>query len=396
MERTKRTHRAWTSAAALLLGALAGAAGAATLPLKLNFQGRLIDPSTSVPKDGTFAMTFRVYAAPTGGTALYTETQSNVGVSNGVFSVQLGSAAALSPDLFAGASAYLSVQVSPDAEMTPRQQLVMSPYAMTAAQLVGNGSIRVRAGDVAYSTFTSGGNLLVLAGVSATTGTFTATGAAVYSVSASSGLLSSAGTVRVLGTGGVHADYGVKAGSVTTLSYIEAAAPGSAPAVAPTNTLRAYYDSTLEAWRVSVNGRAYSVLGRTMLPMWNTNQVAAVANQGQNLLLALTEFDSATQGTRMQIDCDDLPAQLAIRYNFRSLANTSLTIGISVRDVTNTSNILASASQATNATQNWIGQGSFSAKPGWCTGTQTVAIYTDGGNGAWDAIFKNITLMGKP
>lgn len=381
--------------AALLL-LLAAAATAANSPLKLNFQGRLIDPATNVPKDGTFSMTFRVYAAPTGGTALFTETQSAVSVSNGVFSVQLGSAAALSPDLFAGASAYLSVQVSPDAEMTPRQQLVMSPYAMTAAQLVGPGDVRVRAGDAAYSTFTSAGNLLLQAGVSATTGAFTASGNGIYSVSAASGILSSAGTVRVLGAGGVNADYGVRAGSVTTASFLQSGTPAAAPAVSPSGSQRAYYDATLDAWLVSVNGRAYTPLGSLSQTLWNTNATAGVANQGLNLPTALTELDGPTQGTRMQIDCDSLPAQLALRYNFRSLATTSLTIGISVRDVTNTANILASASQATNAIQNWIGQGAFSAKPGWCTGTQTVAVYTDGGNGAWDAIFKHVILIGKP
>lgn len=381
--------------AALLL-LLAAAATAANSPLKLNFQGRLIDPATNVPKDGTFSMTFRVYAAPTGGTALYTETQSAVGVSNGVFSVQLGSAAALSPDLFAGASAYLSVQVAPDAEMTPRQQLVMSPYAMTAAQLVGPGDARVRAGETAYSTFTSAGNLLLQAGVSATTGTFSGTGSTVYSVTASSGILSSAGTVRVLGPGGVNADYGVRAGSVTTLSFFQAATPAVTPAVSPSGTLRAYYDTTQDGWLVSVNGRAYTAVGGLSQTLWNTNATGSVANQGQNLPTALTELDAATQGTRMQIDCDDLPAQLAIRYNFRALQTTSLTIGISVRDVTNTANILASASQSVNAIQNWLGQSSYAAKPGWCTGTQTVAVYTDGGNGAWDAIFKHVVLVGKP
>ncbi|MDX6770961.1 MAG: hypothetical protein SF051_15620 [Elusimicrobiota bacterium] len=375
---------------------LAVGAPAANLPLKLNFQGRLIDPATSVPKDGVFSMTFRVYDAASGGSALYTETQSAVPVSNGVFSVQLGSAAALSPDLFAGASAYLSVQVSPDAEMSPRQQLVMSPYAMTAAQLVGDAAVRVRVGAVSYSTFTSGGNLLLMSGVSASTGVFSATGNAVYSVSASSGILSSAGTVRVLGAGGVHADYGVRAGSVTAVSFFQSGTPAATPAVSPSGSLRAYYDATEDDWRVSVNGRAYSPLATMSLTLWNTNATAVVGNQGQNLPTALTEFDRTVQGTRMQIDCDDLPARLALRYNFRSSAATSLTIGISVRDVTNTSNILVSASQSVNATQTWLGQGSFATKPGWCTGTQTVAVYTDGGNGTWDAIFKHIVLVGKP
>lgn len=383
-------------AVAALLVAASTAADAAQLPLKINFQGKLLDPASNEPRNGSFSMTFRIYSAPSGGSALYTETQPSVQVDNGVFSVQIGTAALLSPDLFTGASAYMSVQVAPDSEMTPRQQLLMSPYAYTAAQLVGDASIRVRAGPVAYSTFTSAGNLLLAYGVQATTGAFTAMGPTVFSLEASSGILSSAGTIRALGTGGVHADYGVVAGSVTATSHFEALAPGVAPGVATANRSTLYYDSTRDKMLLSVNTRAFAPIGGMTVTMWNTNQTASVANQGQNLPAALTELDGPTQGTRQRIDCDDLPARLALRYNFRSLAATSLTIGISIRDVTNTANILASASQATNATRNWIGQGSFSTKPGWCTGTQTVAVYTDGGNGAWDSIFKHVILVGSP
>lgn len=383
--------------AALALHLLAPAAAqAANSPLRINFQGKLIDPASNEPRNGQHSMTFRIYGAQTGGSALYTETQSAVQVDNGVFSVQIGSITALSPDLFTGASAYLSVQVSPDSEMSPRQALAMTPYALSATQLAGDTAVRVRVGAVAYSTFTSAGNLVVAYGVAATTGTFSATGASVFSVTASSGILSSAGTIRSQGPGGVHADYGVVGGSVTATSHFDARAPATAPSTAPANSARGYYDSTLDAYLLSVNARANTPLGGMTVTMWSTNQTAAVANQGQNLPAALTEFDSATQGTRQFIDCDSLPAQLAVRYNFRALAATSLTINISVRDVTNTANILASASQAVNATQNWIGQGSFSAKPSWCTGTQTVAVYTNGGNGAWDAIFKHIILVGKP
>lgn len=390
----------------LLTLLLAAAASAANLPLKINFQGKLLDPATSEPRNGAFTMTLRLYAAETGGSALFTETQAGVNVANGVFAVQIGSTAALSPDLFAGASAYLSVQVSPDSEMTPRQQLNMSAYSFTAAQLVADAESRVRVGN-AYSTFTSAGNLLLAAGVqgssgsftngvTASSGTFTAAGGSQYSVAASSGLLSSAGTVRSLGAGGMHATYGVRAGSVTAVSFFQAETPAAAPAVSGAGTLRAYYDATADGWLVSVNGRAYSTLGRTTTTIWNTDATAAVANQGQNLPAALTELDSAVQGTRLLIDCDDLPAQLALRYNFRALAATSLTIVISVRDVTNTANVLATVSQAVNATQNWLGQGAYAAKPGWCTGTQTVAVYTSGGNGAWDGVFKSVQLIGKP
>src|SRR6185312_4389364 len=141
------------------LAVSAAPARASNLPLRVSFQGRLTDPATNTPRSGAFDMTFRLYNVPSGGSALYTESQLQVPVNNGVFSTQLGSVTALSPDLFAGASAYLGITVSPDgAEMTPRQRLAMAPYAFTAAQLVADSAARVQIGT-AYSTFTAAGGL---------------------------------------------------------------------------------------------------------------------------------------------------------------------------------------------------------------------------------------------
>lgn len=378
-----------------LLFFMAAVVSAANLPLKLNFQGKLLDPATNEPRNGAFTMTFRVYAAPTGGTALFTETQTGVNVANGVFSVQIGSVTALSPTLFSGASAYLSVQVSPDSEMAPRQQLNMSAYAFTAAQLVADGEAPVRVGS-AYSTFTSAGNLFLPGSLTASSGTFTAAGPAQYSAATSSGLLVGGGTLRVQGSGGAEVLYGVTAATVAAAQFLLSSGPATAPPVGPPGAARLYFDQTSDDWRISASGRAYAPLGTMSVTLWNTNATAGVGNQGLNLPAALTELDTVAQGTRMLIDCDDLPAQLALRYNFRALAATSLTIVISVRDVSNTANVLATVSQAVNATQNWLGQGAYAAKPAWCAGTQTVAVYTSGGNAAWDGIFKHVILVGKP
>jgi hypothetical protein len=152
-------------ALALLLAALPAAA--ISLPMRIPFQGKLIDPATNNPKNGTMTMTFSIYSAPSGGSALFTETQS-VTVVNGAFAVQIGTSTPLSEDLFSGASAYLGVTVSPDAEMTPRQPLSMSPYSFTAAQLVQDGDIRINAGPT-YSTFTAAGNLILPYGITSST-----------------------------------------------------------------------------------------------------------------------------------------------------------------------------------------------------------------------------------
>ncbi|MCR4294718.1 MAG: hypothetical protein NUW21_04240, partial [Elusimicrobia bacterium] len=422
------------------------------LPLRINLQGKLTDPASGAPRNGSFSLTFKIYAAPSGGTALFTESQT-VSVDNGVFSTHLGSTALLTPDLFAGASAYLGITVSPDSEMTPRQRLVMSPYAFTSAQLVHQNDVRVNAGN-AYSTFTAAGNWLMPAGVvagtaafsgslTASSGTFTATGAGQYSLETSSGASMAAGTLklaaasrgldasgtgvtaataaftgtgasvfsvttssgidvqngtlRVRGTGGVDADYGVTAGTVAVGNYVQNAGV-AAPPVSPAGAGRIYYDSAANKYMASENGGAYVKLVSPPASqnMWDTNATAAVTNQGANLPTALTELDQAVQGTRVSLNCDDLGDQVAIRYNVRSNQAASQTIVIDILDTSLTSNVLATVSVVMNAAATYTGEGAYAAKPGWCTGVKQVAVYTSGGNGVRDFIFKRIALISKP
>ncbi len=75
-------------------------------------------------------MVFRLYPSPTGGTAIYIETQS-VTVENGIYNVLLGSVTPL--NLPFDVPYFLGVTAAADAEMTPRQPLTASPYALNAA-----------------------------------------------------------------------------------------------------------------------------------------------------------------------------------------------------------------------------------------------------------------------
>lgn len=107
---------------------------------QVTYQGVLLDPSGNVKPNNTYVMTFRIYNDPTGGSIKWQETQ-NVVVVNGYFSVRLGSVTPLSPAVFMASNepeteqVWLGVQVSPDAEMQPRQQLTRVPYAYTADRL---------------------------------------------------------------------------------------------------------------------------------------------------------------------------------------------------------------------------------------------------------------------
>lgn len=194
-------------------------AEAATSPLKMSFQGKLLDTSNN-PRNGTFDFTFRIYDSLSGGAQLWTENQSAVVVSNGVFSVELGSVTALSSALFAGTSAFLEVQVSPDSPMTPRQQLLMAAYSLRA--LIADS---LTAGDTNYvqvrTSLQSGAEFHVASATVAGrfqglgNSSFTATGSETFSLFTSSGLRINAGTLRLESASSLDAVGTVAAGTVT-------------------------------------------------------------------------------------------------------------------------------------------------------------------------------------
>lgn len=205
--------------AALWLAALAGPLHAAPSPQKIQFQGKLLDTANN-PRNGSFDITFRLFNAPSGGSALWTEAQTGVAVNNGVFEASLGAVTALTTALFGGASHYLEVEVSPDPAMTPRLPLLMAPSAfraLLADDLAPGNTSYVQVGQ----SVQAGAAFHVASGTvsgpfSATgTSTFTRTGSQAYSLVASSGVLLQAGTLRLEGTGGLVAVYAVQAATVS-------------------------------------------------------------------------------------------------------------------------------------------------------------------------------------
>ncbi len=103
----------------------------AQVPRLINYQGMLTDPNTGERLSGAYSISFSIYSVATGGTALWTESQSVI-AHNGLFNVLLGNVSPITPDLFDGNDRYLGVTVGSDAEMTPRKQLVSVGYAMKA------------------------------------------------------------------------------------------------------------------------------------------------------------------------------------------------------------------------------------------------------------------------
>jgi len=113
---------------ALGLLALVTACGTPVLNNRMSYQGRLTDFRGN-PVDGSRNMTFRLYTSETGGTAIWQETQSNVQVNNGLFTVQLGANNTLDEADF-HRPLYLEVVVA-GYTLSPRQLLLGAPYAFS-------------------------------------------------------------------------------------------------------------------------------------------------------------------------------------------------------------------------------------------------------------------------
>lgn len=137
-------HRlpALAAAFALLAGpALAPDEALAQVPRRIAYQGFLANAAgvpVNAPASAPLTMVFRLYHFSLGGSAIHEETQQ-VTVTEGVFNVHLGDAALLEAPFDTGY--WLGVTVGMDAEMTPRQPLAASPYALRAASLDSTATI---------------------------------------------------------------------------------------------------------------------------------------------------------------------------------------------------------------------------------------------------------------
>jgi hypothetical protein len=104
-------------------------------PPLINYQGYLTD-SSNQPLNGTAALQVGLYAAAEGGSPLWEELHPNVTVSEGYFTVLLGSLTPLSAANFSETGRYLQVSVAASGgfEALPRQPLAAVPYALQAVE----------------------------------------------------------------------------------------------------------------------------------------------------------------------------------------------------------------------------------------------------------------------
>ena len=100
----------------------------AAVPDSINYQGKLTRAGGG-PLTGDYDLTFSIYPDDLGSPADWTETQLQVEVEQGIFSVLLGSVNPLQASLFDGSVKYLGIKVEDDPEMTPLRPMVTTSYA---------------------------------------------------------------------------------------------------------------------------------------------------------------------------------------------------------------------------------------------------------------------------
>ncbi len=106
------------------------------IPKTMSYQGVLTDASGAPVPEGDYSLTFKLYEVASGGSALWSETQT-VAVSEGIFNVILGSISPL--NLAFDKPYWLGLAVAPGAELTPRTPLASAPYSLNPAEGGGGG-----------------------------------------------------------------------------------------------------------------------------------------------------------------------------------------------------------------------------------------------------------------
>jgi len=124
-------------------------------------QGVLRDVLGKTVDDGSYQLNFKLYEQATGGGAeIWSETQSNVEIIHGVFSIELGSVTSLD-DVPFDTTYWIGVAVAGGTEMTPRLKLTRAPSAMSlyssanVIPLIGNIGIGTHDPEAALHIKTS-------------------------------------------------------------------------------------------------------------------------------------------------------------------------------------------------------------------------------------------------
>ena len=188
----------------------------AQIPRKLNYQGYLTTPSGAAINTPQ-TLIVRLYDAASGGNLLFTETHNPVTLSNGIFNILLGSVDTnLNPlNLLFDKQYYLGFTVGADLEMSPRQALASSPYAITAQNIAPGGNIVLTNPSTATAGNIMKGSSRFIHGVG-TSNTFIGADSGNFTITGSSNTAVGANALGNVTSGSSNIAIGIGAGSALT------------------------------------------------------------------------------------------------------------------------------------------------------------------------------------
>jgi len=160
---------------AAAMGSILASAAFAGTPSLINYQGKLTTPAGAPVADGSYQMRFSLFAASSGGTALWAEPAlanppMSVSVQGGVFTVNLGAVVAI-PDSVLANDAWLEVNVN--GSVLPRVRLVSAPYALRSKLAEGVAApLNMSASVLSSILFSGAPNAVINATNTSTSATF--------------------------------------------------------------------------------------------------------------------------------------------------------------------------------------------------------------------------------
>ena len=113
----------------------------ADVPGQIHYQGTIRDsqgvvihcPSINDCPSGPVSVTFRLYDQADGGVALWEEAWNDLSVSQGNVDIRLGKTKPIDTTALGGSEAWLALEINNGGELSPRQRVVASAYAIVAA-----------------------------------------------------------------------------------------------------------------------------------------------------------------------------------------------------------------------------------------------------------------------
>jgi hypothetical protein len=119
---------------------------------KISMQGFLKDANGKAVADGNKVLTFKIYYAVSGGSAIWTKTFSQVNVVGGVYAVQLGPSdvSIEISTLLWDVPYFVGITVESEPELTPRTEFTYAPYtfAVDKANFADKATYAVTAGAI--------------------------------------------------------------------------------------------------------------------------------------------------------------------------------------------------------------------------------------------------------